>query len=158
MSNVLSRNDLFANALTCIDDMGSIPVWMFSEHSKTILADPDSERSWTVAMLKAALGKHRTSAQAKELVAAPAPNREAQRLWAASVNVSRGRDSRCLLHAHGTDPSGLLPAVTDRQHRLQAHPARHGHTRALLRTPSSTEHQTSDRRSDARPARVGRIL
>lgn len=25
MSNVLSRNDLFANALTCIDDIGSIP-------------------------------------------------------------------------------------------------------------------------------------
>ncbi|MFD9547958.1 hypothetical protein ACFWBG_11285 [Nocardia salmonicida] len=107
MSNVLSRNDLFAHALTGIDDIGSIPAWMFSEHSKTILVDPDSERSWTVAMLKAALGKHRTSVQAKELVAALAPNREAQRLWAASVNVSRGRDSRCLLHAHGTNPHGV---------------------------------------------------
>ncbi|MEU4712024.1 helix-turn-helix domain-containing protein [Nocardia salmonicida] len=107
MSNVLSRNDLLANALAGIDDIGSIPAWMFSEHSKTILVDPDSERSWTVAMLKAALGKHRTSVQAKELVAALAPNREAQRLWAASVSVSRGRDSRCLLHAHGTNRSGV---------------------------------------------------
>ena len=107
MWNVLSRNDLFADALTGIDDVGSAPVWMFSEHAETVLVDPDGERSWAVAMMKSALGRHRTSVQAKELVAALAPSCEAQRLWAASVNVSRGRDSRCLLHAHGTNHSGI---------------------------------------------------
>ncbi|MFC9964454.1 helix-turn-helix domain-containing protein [Nocardia ignorata] len=103
MSNVLSRNDLFADLLIGIDDIGSVPVWMFGEHAKTVLVDPDGERSWMIAKVKAALGRHRTSVQAKELVAALSPNNDAQRLWAASVKVSLGRDARRLLHAHSTD-------------------------------------------------------
>lgn len=115
MSNMLSRNDLFADVLTGIDDIGSVPVWMFTEHAKTVLVNPDDERSWMIAMVKAALGRHRTSVQAKELVAVLAPNSEAQRLWAASVNVSRGRDARRLLHAHGPNHSGVsyLLSLTD---------------------------------------------
>ncbi|MFF2396341.1 helix-turn-helix domain-containing protein [Nocardia sp. NPDC058114] len=98
--NLLAHNDLFAAALPGIDDSGSISVWMFSDYSKTVVTDPESEGSWTVAMLKSALGRHRSSAQAKDLVSTLTPISDARRLWAASVNVSHGRDSQCPLHAY----------------------------------------------------------
>ncbi|MFC9871675.1 helix-turn-helix domain-containing protein [Nocardia salmonicida] len=103
--NVLAHNDLFATTLPGIEDSRSISVWMLSDHSKTVVVDPESEGSWTVAMLKSALGRHRSSAQAKELVSALAPINDARRLWAASVNVARGRDSQCLLHAYDANHS-----------------------------------------------------
>ncbi|MGW6730658.1 helix-turn-helix domain-containing protein [Nocardia sp. NPDC055029] len=101
--NVLARNDLFAEALPGINETGSLPVWLFSEAGKAIMVDPEAEGARTISMLKGILGKHRTSIQARELVTALTPVPEAQRLWAASVNISYGPDSRCLLHARDAD-------------------------------------------------------
>ncbi|MFD4351572.1 helix-turn-helix domain-containing protein [Nocardia sp. NPDC058518] len=113
--NILARNDLFADLVTGIDTSGSIPLWLFSEHSKTVLIDPQSERTWTVAMLKGAMGRYRDTEQAQDLVRALAPISEVQRLWAASLNVSHGRDSRRLLHARDTNqnPRSYQLALTD---------------------------------------------
>ncbi|GGN66189.1 helix-turn-helix domain-containing protein [Nocardia rhizosphaerihabitans] len=101
--NVLACNDLFAKVLPGIDESGSIPVWMFSETGKATMVEPEAESAWWVSMLKGILGRYRDSVQAQELVTALTPVKEAQRLWAASVNASYGRDYRCLLHAHGPD-------------------------------------------------------
>ncbi len=101
--NVLVRNDLFARTLGGLDNTESIAMWLFSDDSTPTLLDPESERSWAVKILKGALARHRTSVQADDLVAGLASNREAQRLWSTSVSVSRGRDSRALLHALDAD-------------------------------------------------------
>ncbi|MGW6421439.1 MmyB family transcriptional regulator [Nocardia sp. NPDC055053] len=101
--NVLAYNDLYADTIPGIDDHRSVAVWVLSEQAKRVIVDYEAEASWTVAMLKSALGRHRSSAQANELVSALAPISDARRLWAASVNVSYGRDSRCLLHAYDAD-------------------------------------------------------
>ncbi|MFI6225161.1 hypothetical protein ACIBEH_31760 [Nocardia salmonicida] len=60
---MLSHNDLFADVEAGIDSSGSMPLWMFSEHSKTVLVDPQGERTWTVAMLKGAMGRYRGTEQ-----------------------------------------------------------------------------------------------
>ncbi|MGW5922184.1 helix-turn-helix domain-containing protein [Nocardia fluminea] len=101
--NVLARNDLFADVVTGIDNSGSLPLWMFSEHSEAVLLDPLSERTWTVSMLKGAMGRYRDSEQAQDLVRILAPISEVQRLWAASLTVSHGRDARHLIQAR--DPT-----------------------------------------------------
>ncbi|MFD4433932.1 helix-turn-helix domain-containing protein [Nocardia sp. NPDC058497] len=115
MGNMLARNDLFANTLTGIDGIGSFPVWMFSEHSKDVLIDPESECSWSVSMLKAALGRHRASTQARDLVHAMASISQAQQQWAASLSVSHGRDSSFLMHAYDAsrNPVSYQIAMTD---------------------------------------------
>lgn len=113
--NVLARNDLFAEVFPGIDDTRSIAVWMLSEQGKSVVVDSEAEGSWTVAMLKSALGRHRSAAQAAELVSVLTPISDARRLWAASVSVSYGRDSRCLLHAYDADrkPVSYLLSMTD---------------------------------------------
>ncbi|MGF0319593.1 helix-turn-helix domain-containing protein [Nocardia fluminea] len=98
--NLLAHNDLFTRAFPGIEDIGSMSLWMLSEQSKTVVVDPECEGSLMVATLKSALGRHRNSAQAKELVSTLAPINDARRLWAASVKVTRGRDSQCPLHAY----------------------------------------------------------
>ncbi|MEU3010138.1 helix-turn-helix domain-containing protein [Nocardia asteroides] len=104
--NVLARNDLFAEVLPGIDQSRSIPTWMFTDAGKAAVVDPEAEGAWSVSMLKGIMGKYRDSEQARELVTALTPNEEAQRFWKASSEISFGRDSRCLLHAHS--PGGEL--------------------------------------------------
>lgn len=98
VGNVLSRNDLFADAYIGIDLTESLPVWMFSRHGRDVLIDYENECRWTIASLKRAMGRHRDSDQAKDIVTALSPISEAQRLWADSLSVTHGRDSRCLMH------------------------------------------------------------
>lgn len=104
--NVLARNELFAEALPGIDESQSIPVSMFTEPGKAVVIDPEAEGACAVSMLKGIMGKYRDSAQARELVTALTPVPEAQRFWAASADISFGRDSRFLLHARR--PGGNL--------------------------------------------------
>ncbi|MGS2804638.1 helix-turn-helix domain-containing protein [Nocardia sp. MW-W600-9] len=127
--NLLAHNDLLTTAFPGIQDIGSTSIWMFSGHSKAVIVDPQGEGSLTVAMLKSALGRHRSSAQAKELVSTLAPISDARRLWAASVNVTRGRDSQCPLHAYDANhrPVSYQLALTD---GMLAH-----HVQLLTATP-----------------------
>ncbi|MFJ2834211.1 helix-turn-helix domain-containing protein [Nocardia sp. NPDC087230] len=103
--NVLAHNDLFAEVLPGIDESRSLPVWMFTDTGKAAVVDPEAEGAWSVSMLKGIMGKYRDSEQARELVTALTPNEEAQRFWAAGSDISFGRDSRFLLHAHS--PGGV---------------------------------------------------
>ncbi|WP_328715946.1 helix-turn-helix domain-containing protein [Nocardia salmonicida] len=113
--NVLARNDLFADVLTGIDNSGSVALWTFSEHSEAVLLDPLTEKAWTVAMLKGAMGRYRDTEQAQDLVRALAPIREVQRLWAASPTVSYGRDPRTMIQARDPtqNPAEYQLAVTE---------------------------------------------
>ncbi|MFI8974149.1 helix-turn-helix domain-containing protein [Nocardia asteroides] len=113
--NVLARNDLFAEVLPGIDESRSIPIWMFTETGKAAVVDPEAEGAWSVSMLKGIMGRYRDSVQAQDLVTALTPNDEAQRFWAASSDISFGRDSRCLLHARGPgrDPVSYQLTLTD---------------------------------------------
>ncbi|MFD3510103.1 helix-turn-helix domain-containing protein [Nocardia sp. NPDC058666] len=96
--NVLARNDSFTRTVRGIDESESIASWMFSPHSRSILVDPEAEKAWTVATLKATMGRYRTSQQAQTLVSELGPNPDAQRLWAASLNATSGRDTTSPLH------------------------------------------------------------
>lgn len=127
--NVLACNTLFSDALPGLERSWSIPLWMFSEQGKTAVVDPEDEAAWSVSMWKAALGRHRTSDQARNLVAGLAQNSEARRLWAASLAVATGRDARRPMHAR--DSQGNLVsyqlALTE---GLSAH-----HVQLLTATP-----------------------
>ncbi|MGW6729597.1 MmyB family transcriptional regulator [Nocardia sp. NPDC055029] len=96
--NVLACNDVFTAALPGIDDGWSIPLWMFSDQRDAVV-DPEAEGAWSVSILKATLGRHRDSEQARELVTGLEDSRWARRLWAASLAVATGRDARSPMHA-----------------------------------------------------------
>ncbi|WP_316575055.1 helix-turn-helix domain-containing protein [Nocardia canadensis] len=78
--NLLAYNALCVDAFPGIDDCNSVAVWVLGHQGRAVIRYYEAEASWSVAMLKSALGRHRSSTQAQELVSALAPISDARRL------------------------------------------------------------------------------
>ncbi|MFE9324181.1 helix-turn-helix domain-containing protein [Nocardia sp. NPDC052278] len=106
--NVLACNESFRAATPGLEDSNCIPVWMFSPAPQTAYLHWPHESAYSVATLKAVLGRYRDSEQAKDVMRQLRPVKEFRRQWSASTDVSYGRDTNDLLHVR--DPATGEPA------------------------------------------------
>ncbi|WP_378741145.1 helix-turn-helix domain-containing protein [Nocardia brasiliensis] len=109
--NVLASNNLFRTALCGIDEIGSVPVWLFSAMAEDVVVDLPREADHVVAICKANLGRYRDSQQAADLLRRLGPNKQFQERWSASIRIAYGRDTSDPLRLR--DPvSGVVTAYT----------------------------------------------
>ncbi len=122
---ILKCNEPFKRRLPGIEHAESLAGWVFSSSGKATIIDHDLECVRTVTALKPALGRFRTSEQARDLITRLSPDNDVRRIWASSTEVSAGRDSTSLLHARN-------PIGTPTSYRLNIGAASHTHNIQLL--------------------------
>lgn len=98
LSNVVACNESFRTALPGIDKSESIPIWIYSGAGQTHIIDSIRENAYTVAHLRASMGRYRTSDQARNLIRQLGNNTEFQRHWNAGIRVAYGRNTSNPLH------------------------------------------------------------
>ncbi len=105
--NILACNETWLAALPGIEKTNSIARWIFSAIAKEVFVQWEREAAHNVAYDKAMLGLFRHSAQARELIKHLQSHPDYRRLWAASIDVTYGRDTDDLLH-HRDPATGTL--------------------------------------------------
>ncbi|MFC8529208.1 hypothetical protein [Nocardia sp. NPDC057227] len=122
--NILACTDALRANLPGIDETWSVPAWTFSATARQIIIDWEYEATHSVATLKSTLGRYRDSEQARTLIHRLRPNRDFQRLWNTSIDVTHTRDVNDLLHIrdpHTGVPGSCLITVADadQSHNIQ---------------------------------------
>ncbi|WP_345494780.1 MmyB family transcriptional regulator [Nocardia callitridis] len=105
--NVLDSTDGFRSLLAGVDETGNMRAWMFGPRAHTVLTDWPYEATRTVAVVRAALGRYRTSEQARDLIRQLRPNNDFRRLWSESTRVAYGRHITDLLHRRDPETKEL---------------------------------------------------
>ncbi|WP_040701525.1 MmyB family transcriptional regulator [Nocardia vinacea] len=105
---MLACNDSFRAAAPGLEETDCIPVWMFSAAPQAVHVRWPHESAYSVATLKAVLGRYRDSEQAHDVMRQLRPIKEFRRQWFSSIEVSYGRDTSDLLHVR--DPATGEPA------------------------------------------------
>ncbi|MFI9508574.1 helix-turn-helix domain-containing protein [Nocardia sp. NPDC052566] len=101
--NVLAANDAFFRALPGVERSVSVLAWLFTPAAKQVLVEWDSEASQAIAIIKAILGRHRNTAQARELMRHLGPNLDVRRIWLDSIEISYGRGASTPIHLRDQD-------------------------------------------------------
>lgn len=91
--NMLVANHCMYEVFPDLDRAGNLVVWHFLPVAKDTLLEWEHEAHVMVQMLKAAVGQHRKSALARQLLTRLGHNEEFYRLWTTSTEISYGRDS-----------------------------------------------------------------
>ncbi|MET7772099.1 helix-turn-helix transcriptional regulator [Nocardia sp. NPDC005366] len=97
--NVLACNEKFREATPGLERTGSIPVWMFSTHTKPILTDRPYELAYATASIRAITGCFRNAEQTRAVFHHLGPDTEFRATWSEDVRVVYGRDPSALMHA-----------------------------------------------------------
>ncbi len=97
--NVLACNEKFREATPGLERSGSIPIWMFSAHTKPILTDRAYELAHATASIRAITGIFRNAEQTRAVYRHLGPNTEFRATWIQNVSAAYGRDPSALMHA-----------------------------------------------------------
>ncbi|WP_280454111.1 helix-turn-helix domain-containing protein [Nocardia brasiliensis] len=98
MASILACNNLFRAAFPGVEEMGSYPVWVFSDQAKEVLVNWPREADHAVESTKRALGRYRDARQSQDLLRHLRSTKEYRSRWAASIKIAYGRDTNALLY------------------------------------------------------------
>ncbi|WP_433206659.1 helix-turn-helix domain-containing protein [Nocardia sp. CA-107356] len=96
--HVLVANHWLYELFPDLDRAGNLVVWHFLPVAKDILLEWEREAHVMVQMLKAAVGHHRKSALAQQLLTRLGRNEDFYRLWTTSTEIAYGRHATEHLH------------------------------------------------------------
>ncbi|MET7770476.1 helix-turn-helix domain-containing protein [Nocardia sp. NPDC005366] len=108
MWNVLVSNESFRAVTPGLEDIVSIPEWMFSAHARELFLHWPSQAAHAAASIRALLGRYRDSEQARILLRNLSRNEDFMTYWTSGITVAYGRDISDLMHAN--DPITGEPA------------------------------------------------
>ncbi|MBY8862063.1 helix-turn-helix domain-containing protein [Nocardia sp. CA2R105] len=125
LGNVLTLNQTMRNAFPGLEEAGNTTLWCFGTESRQILLDHDKESDFTIARLKASLGRHRAAPEGRELLQILRRYEEFTRRWTTSTRIAYSREPNDRLRWRYPDSSReysatiQITSVTDAQQILQ---------------------------------------